>query len=166
MSSKINEWLSTFTNIGVILGLAVLVYEVQLANESLDRELGIHAAEVNAATVSGWENIDFALIQDGELADIWHRGHNRQELSPVEQIRFNLLLNRYIFQFRRVYEQYYYLTGDNPDWVINITIPGILIDAPAILPQLKMFMEEDPTVMLYTRIREINPPWLRRVVEN
>lgn len=82
-TTKLNDWLQIAAAVGVIIGLLLVAYEIRISNR-----IGLEQA--NAAAADRWEAI-YALGASPEIADIWVRAHEGDELSRAETIMLNSL---------------------------------------------------------------------------
>ncbi len=81
-TDKVNRWLTLATNLAVVLGIGLLVIEVQQNTAAIRGQASI---AVNDSLAS----LDRAIYADAELTDIWIRGRESLDnLDPVERERF------------------------------------------------------------------------------
>ena len=81
-ADEVNDWLGVITNIGVIVGLVFVVYEVRQTNEALDRENREFEVSNIQNSRENLKDFYYSLINNGEVASIWQRGCAGEELSP------------------------------------------------------------------------------------
>jgi len=80
---KFNSWFSLITNIGVLLGILLLVIEI---NQNT------HALEVQSDTANWaqWTSLNQSITGSSDLADVIVRGNNDPtSLSPAEYFRYD-----------------------------------------------------------------------------
>jgi len=81
-ADKVNRWLTLATNLAVVLGIGLLVIEVQQNTAAIRGQASI---AVNDSLAS----LDRAIYADAEFTDIWIRGRESLDnLDPVERERF------------------------------------------------------------------------------
>jgi hypothetical protein len=81
-ADKVNRWLTLATNLAVVLGIGLLVIEVQQNTAAIRGQASI---AVNDSLAS----LDRAIYADAEFTDIWLRGRESLDnLDPVERERF------------------------------------------------------------------------------
>lgn len=94
-SDNLNKWLSLLANFGVVLGLILLVYELQQNNQVVQlQHQAIVSNDVNSI-------IDM-VIQDPDLLEI--QAKDPAELTPLERDRLFLLGARLLSNFEDRYE--------------------------------------------------------------
>ena len=102
----IGQIVTVLANIGVIAGIVFLAIEVQQNQKSLDESNRINRAESLRTAVEYFNDIRMSLATDPELADIWSRGIDGQELSGVDGQRFNSTCQTLLWTYVMLYEQY------------------------------------------------------------
>lgn len=103
-SNDVNKWLVLAANIGVLIGIALVVYEIR-QNSDLMR-VQISQARADAAMESNQQTFESAYIptilvtiqQGGELSDedmvryvTWFRSQNRNQENVLSQYQFGML---------------------------------------------------------------------------
>ncbi len=86
-TSKLNDWLQIAAAAGVIVGLALVAYEIRVSNR-----IGLEQAY--ASSIERWELI-YQLGTSPEIAELWVRAHEGDELTRPEAF----VLNNYIDTF-------------------------------------------------------------------
>ena len=90
-SNKINQWLILGANVGVIVGLVLVVLEIKQANVTTTAEM-----------LSNYQNRWFELdqsVQDAELAQAWAKAmENPDKLTTSEMIQIGGLLWTFLDQ--------------------------------------------------------------------
>lgn len=86
-TSKLNDWLQIAAAAGVIVGLVLVAYEIRVSNR-----IGLEQAY--ASSIERWELI-YQLGTSPEIAELWVRAHEGNELSRPEAF----VLNNYIDTF-------------------------------------------------------------------
>ena len=89
------DWLTIITNLGVVIGLVFVAFQMQQTNEAL--ELQSLEARISASEVPTqlWDDWHSDIATSDEAADIWRIGNAGEELSPNEAIRYNALATRF-----------------------------------------------------------------------
>jgi hypothetical protein len=81
-SEKLNSWLALGANIGVLIGILLLVYELNQNRE-------MTAAQIRNEAAASRINIALSRANNGELADIVFRAQFvGEEMTPVERSRY------------------------------------------------------------------------------
>ena len=122
---ELNDWLTVLTNIGVMVGLAILVYEIRQTNVALDQERTAQASEIYASGVAEWGAFSTRIIESREVADLWIRGRAGEPLDEIDVVRFDSLVRDWYRLNRMGYEQWS-RWGESADWQIhNYTVPPV-----------------------------------------
>jgi hypothetical protein len=82
---RINRWLTLGANFGVIAGILLLVYELRQNNELMGAEARYNRLIVNT------ENYG-RMADNPELAELWLKAIDNEELSRLEQTRIDAFL--------------------------------------------------------------------------
>jgi hypothetical protein len=159
-AGEINDWLAVITNVGVVVGIVFVVYEIRQNSEALDREYRMHWSEVYASGMDALLGHALVRIESKEVADLWLRGCQGQDLTPVDQHRFEELLSMRVMIWRMQFDQWSNVDGTPPDWMINVIMKEHFRRCPKSDGFLFAWMERDPSVALFQRIRELKPEWL------
>jgi hypothetical protein len=103
-SNELNKWLVLAANIGVLLGLALVIYEIRQNSDLM--QVQISQARADAAMVSNQQTFESAYIptilvkiqQGNELSDedmiryvTWFRSQNRNQENVLGQYQFGML---------------------------------------------------------------------------
>ena len=103
-SNKINKWLVLAANIGVLIGLALVIYEIRQNSDLM--QVQISQARADAAMMSNQQTFESAYIptilvtirQGGELSEedmiryvSWFRSQNRNQENVLSQYQFGML---------------------------------------------------------------------------
>ena len=82
---RLNRWLTLIANLGVVAGLIFLGYEIRQNTAQM-------RGEASYSITEGVNDINAAIHQNEELAEINHRGeYSFEELTPIEQDRLRAL---------------------------------------------------------------------------
>jgi hypothetical protein len=78
---RMNEWLTLLTNIGVIAGLAILIYEINQNTNALQNETDV-------AIYSMAQDNRQMMLENSDLRKLYHRVENQlwADLTPDEQL--------------------------------------------------------------------------------
>ena len=96
---NLNSWLTLSANVVVILGLAVLIYEVRQNTQALQNETDVAIWSLGSAQAS-------LAVQDADLAHLLIRARTEDwsALDPIEQERltifWGMLVDRLELQYR------------------------------------------------------------------
>ena len=79
---KLNKWLSLGANVGVLAGIVFLAVELQQNTEILQAQA--RRDQLDARTASGE-----LVITNSDLAEVAFKASNGEELTPLEEYRFD-----------------------------------------------------------------------------
>lgn len=118
-TSKLNDWLGIATNIGVIVGLFFLAYELTQTNEELVREKAVF--EVENLRMAGDHVLPtrLAILSDEELSEIWMKGLSGQPQSEVAQFRFDGLAELTIRNYRTQHDAWERVGPGRGRWAVD-----------------------------------------------
>jgi hypothetical protein len=161
--SKPNDWLGVITNLGLIAGLILVAYEIHQNNIALEREARISHVEVVDGVRAAWQNWEYAIIENRDVADIWMRGNAGEPLDRLETFRYEQLGREMFRLISQNYRQYSTIDGEPADWNIRLLIAHIKGNArlkDVFMRQLEreLFVQNS----FRERIKELDPPELRR----
>ena len=88
---KASTWLGVVMNVGVIVSLILVVYQLNRSNVAMEREYQAYQQESTVTTREGWQNFGSLIAGSSEVADIWLRGSSGEELSGIDAERFNYI---------------------------------------------------------------------------
>ena len=103
-SNEVNKWLMLAANFGVLLGLALVIYEIRQNSDLM--QVQISQARADAAVASNQQTFESAYIptilvtiqQGGELSEEdmvryvnWFRSMNRNQENVLSQHQFGML---------------------------------------------------------------------------
>ena len=97
-----NRWLTLLANVGVLVGIAVLVYEIR--QNTLATELDVAASYENT-----FAEIELFIAGDPEFAELLTKGINGDDISQVDQLRLTAFYRRVLRTWQFIH--YQYLTG-------------------------------------------------------
>lgn len=160
-SSELNDWLGVVTNIGVIAGLVLVAYKVKQNNVALERQARASEVEMVDGIRAAWQNWEYAIIENREVADIWIRGNAGEDLDPIEAVRYERLASEMFRLISQNFRQYSTNAGEPADWAIEQLVDTI-IDYPGIREVFIRQIETGRDNPFRRRIRELDPPELRR----
>lgn len=80
-SDKINRWLTLIANFGVLIGIALVILE-------LDQNRQAAQAQTRTELTNGIVELLTAHMGDSEYADILHRGNAGEPLTDVEHYQY------------------------------------------------------------------------------
>lgn len=91
----ISKWLSIVTNLGVLVGLILVAYQINQTNDALRQQsLSMQVEAYRAGDeISGGFYRDLAF--DADLASIWRRGNGMEEMDDLEAYRYRQLAYYY-----------------------------------------------------------------------
>jgi len=96
---SINKWLALSGNFGVIAGIVFLGIEISQNTKSMQ-------AQTRAQLTAQGQNAIELLMTDAELFDIYMRVNRSEEVTPLEQGRYNLYVRHDFRGLENVFYQY------------------------------------------------------------
>ena len=160
--NKLNNWLGVVTNIGVIAGLILVAYEIHQNNVALEQEARLSRVEVLDGIRGAWQNWEYAIIENADLAEIWMKGRAGEPLDRLETFRYEQLGREMFRLISQNYRQYTTIAGEPADWAIQQ-----LIDTMEGRPRLREVFRRQLARPSYAnnefknRILELDKPELR-----
>ena len=97
--NKLNRWLTLGANLGVLIGIILLVVE-------LDQNRAMIKAQTRNDVSRQLSDFLMAVTSDAGLFNIKFRAERGEELTPEEQSRFFVLMNANIRLWENVHYQY------------------------------------------------------------
>ena len=98
-SDQTARWLSTLANVGVIVGIVLLVFE-------LGQTRDLMRAQTRHDLSNSIVELLLVIAENPQLADVMHRGDAGEELSPAERYQY-LTRSRALFRYwENVHYQY------------------------------------------------------------
>ena len=158
-TDKLNDWLGVITNIGIIIGLVLVGYEINQNSIELERESRISEIEVLDGVRGAWQNWGMAIIENEDVADIWVRGNAGEDLDRVEAMRYRRLADEIFRLIEQNYYQYTTLSGEQADWAV-----AQLARTTSLGPGLKSeFLRKlaERKADDVDRVRKLDPPEIR-----
>ena len=159
-ASELNDWLGVITNVGVITGLILIAYEIHQNNIALEREARISYVETVDGIRGAWQNWEYTIIENREVADIWMRGNAGEQLDRLEEFRFELLAKENYRLIEQNYRQYTMIDGEPADWAVRQLAGTVRRN-----PRLKPIFLQQLTVTSRRRNVDNNPDFRSRVKE-
>jgi hypothetical protein len=98
-SHWLTRWLTLGANFGVLVGLMLLIVE-------LDQNRDMMRAQTRHELAMGIVDLLQVPASDAQLADILYRAHAGEELNPVELFQFQLRTNALFRYWEDVHYQY------------------------------------------------------------
>ena len=92
---KLNNWMSILTNVGVLVGLVLVAYEVNQANKSLDIANRQWGTEYRMDRNEMLSSFLINIASDENLSSIWRRGNADEELDFEERHRYEMLVREW-----------------------------------------------------------------------
>jgi len=107
---NVRGWVEAIANLGVLIGLLFLAYEVN--QNSIDQRM-----EAKLSLAERFAELDGAVAESGELAQILLKADvDHSELTPVEFLRYQAHYNRWLSILMRVESLYEEGVLDDADW--------------------------------------------------
>ncbi len=111
-SDKINRWLTLGANIGVLIGIALLVYELN-QNRQMMRAQVRHDLSTELVEILGW------VATDPQMASIVRRIDEGKELTPDEEVQYRYRANALFRYWQDVHYQYRLGLYDEPQYAAH-----------------------------------------------
>ena len=92
------KWLAIVSNVGILIGLILVAYELRQNDEALRQEVSANRTDAAEFGNSGFREIYALIISDPEVANVWLKGNQGFELTPVDAERYRLLAFAWIRQ--------------------------------------------------------------------
>jgi hypothetical protein len=108
-SDRLNRWLTLGANIGVLIGIILLLVELAQNREMM-------RAQTRHDLAMGIVEMQHAAAEDEQLADIMRRSLAGEELTPTERYRHRLRLNALLRYWEDVHYQYRLGLYDRPEF--------------------------------------------------
>jgi hypothetical protein len=118
-TNTVNNWLGITTNLGIVVGLVFVGYEIHQNSLSIDRQLRDSQIAVSDGVRGAWQNWGLTIISDESVADIWVRGNASDELTTVEAERYKMLAEEMYRLTEQNFNQYSRGYGEPADWAID-----------------------------------------------
>lgn len=103
--NKLNKWLTLLTNIGVLVGIFLLVVELRQNQEVLELDQKVTMLDSAHIDVSRFADWRAKFINDPETAKLFVDGTSGTELDEVSKFRFSLLCNDLFWAAALMYER-------------------------------------------------------------
>ena len=98
-SDRLNKWLTLGANIGVLLGIALLIVE-------LDQNRDMMRAQTRHEIADGIVDLLLVPASNQQLADVMYRAEKGGELTPLEEFQFRMRTNALLRYWEDVHYQY------------------------------------------------------------
>ena len=147
--SKLNNSLGLITNIGVILGLILVAYELQQTQIAI-------STEVYATGREGWSNWSAMIVENSEVAQIWLSGNAGEELTAVEKVRYRRLVGEWLWIHIQMFDQWTRVDGEPADWVIQRLV-GSMKEGPGLTQQIVQELGDRPESGFTQHFRSLYP---------
>jgi hypothetical protein len=97
-SKKLSEWLGITANLGVILGIAILAFEINQSTKAT-------AAAVSDSVMTGYLELSIPIIADPQVARVMALGlYQPESLSDEEAVQFAMWFRQLVNQHIRISE--------------------------------------------------------------
>ena len=159
-TDEINDWLGVITNIGIIIGLVLVGYEINQNSIELERESRVSEIDVLDGVRDAWQTWGMAIIENEDVADFWVRGNAGEELDRVEAERYRRMADEMFRLIEQNYSQYTTLSGEHADWAVA-QLARTTSFGPGLKSQfLRSLAELERKSDFKDRVRELDPPEL------
>jgi len=89
-TDKLDRRLALAANVGVLIGIFVLVVELQQNQEMFEQEQQMNLLTARIADIQQYQEFRWMLVQDTELLQVWMDGLDGKEMTDVQDMRFLL----------------------------------------------------------------------------
>ena len=101
--TKIERWLTILTNLGVMVGLVLVAYQIDQTNTAMQQEdMGMQLAAF-AASPDIMGDFRMRVIENEELWNLWIRGNAGESLTDSERARYELLVEDYLMRWSQLF---------------------------------------------------------------
>ena len=126
-SDRANRWLSLAANLGVLIGIILLVAE-------LDQNREMMRAQTRNELSRGVLELLGSLVENKNLADVMVRANNGEELTPTQDYIFGAQAERVFRYWENVHYQYRQGMYDESEFSKHLdTMQAVLIDNQALI---------------------------------
>ena len=118
-SAKVNSWLALLANLGVVVGLALLIYEVRQSQKLAETEATV--GRLNQMQVA---RLEFAMNEFLIPIKVKAKTEGVQSLSPVELVRLQEWESSVRLRMRSQYIQYAqgYIDRNTADGIVRAAV--------------------------------------------
>lgn len=102
---NLNKWLTLVANLGVVVGIFFLAFEVRQNQEILEQNHQMNLLTARNNDIQQYHEWRRVLIQDKAVAQLWMSGSAGEELAPVEEMRFLLMCISSLWADASMYER-------------------------------------------------------------
>ena len=102
----INKWLTLAANLGVLVGIFFLAFEIRLNQQSLDEANNLNRLSATTAAFEFYDRHRTYLLENENLMQVWVKGRNDEPLSEIEQVQFEELCGNLYWGQNNSYERY------------------------------------------------------------
>ena len=145
-SERLNRWLTLGANLGVLIGILLLVFELN-QNRDLVR------AQIRNELSQGVIDLLRSRAENEQLADILFRAENGEELSPLESSRYTHFHRAFFRYVANVHYQYRQGLYDDSEYGVQRNAWGFYLGR--IEPAVNVWCEYRATVSIEVQA-EIN----------
>ena len=94
---RLSEWLQLLTNVGVIIGLLLVAFQIEQTNESLNLERSQWQTEFRADRHQLLTATTSMIAADKELTTLWQKGLLGEGLDEDDTFRFQMIADQYMW---------------------------------------------------------------------
>jgi len=87
-TDALNKWLTLAANLGVVVGIFALVFELRQNQSMLEQEHRMNLVTARIADIQLYQDFRWTLVQDKELMQLWIDGLDGKELTEIQDMRF------------------------------------------------------------------------------
>lgn len=102
---KLNKWLTLTANIGVVIGIFILIVEVRQNQLILEETQEMNLVTARNSDMQQYHDWRSMLIQDEELVKIWIDGIEGKHADPIQDTRYMLMCLSTLWADASMYER-------------------------------------------------------------
>ena len=107
---KLNAWLTLGANIGVLIGIVFLAFEIRQTGDALH-------AQMSDSVADGFITLNMATISDPQVANVWLTGiYQPDSLTDTEAVQFSMYMRALFNQYIRLENLYRVGLISELDW--------------------------------------------------
>ena len=131
ITETFNKWLTLLANLGVVIGLILLIVELDQNSELMEAQINQMRADATVQKWAGWADSEYLAPLITKLLEAGFPAHlvPPEQLTPVEVTRLGQYLTATIVDYDNLYYQYQNGHLDQSYWDDRI-VPSIKLLAP------------------------------------
>ena len=135
------HWLEIVTNIGVIVGLILVAYQIDQANQAIQQSAVGMQMETFQAGGEVMGDFWMRIAENQNTASIWYRGNKGEELEPPFVMQYNLLAREYFTRIAAMHAMFEAHGEGRGGWAIAQVVQNVR-QSPGLSRELRAYLEE------------------------